>query len=704
MAVPALISALSTALRTSTLSMGRLSTAIDVSRAAGSTSAERLVNAQATMATGLGGIVGMLAQHIDSLTNEFLDYSTQAAKFGNSFDGVMQEQSASVGSLNDSIKNRFEVALKLNEQGLYGNNAELANLASIQQNLGINSERTIAALRANSLSTGLGSDSMNRLAAETVKLSTDYRVSTERLVAVIKDLQTSNENLALISGANAEAFNKGVMGLAAELGGGTDVTAQLTKFANLLASTDPTTMQRLAAAGLADVQQRIIQATSPTEIQAILKEAAQRAGGTFEMFESSVLAGAATVQQNFGRDLPAVTIALNTALREASQNVRNLSDAAAANVDPRDQLNKLLERAFDPLRQLFFDQVPKILTALTPAIELFSKMLSEVVVFITPFIETLVEITSVVISAAVAVFEFLKESQAFKLFLIGIVPALIAALLPPFILLTAALYSLVVAAVTLALPFIAIGAALYLLYKGAILVYETFETQLKPIVDQIVQFFSVFKADFVTVFEDLVTFGKALAVIFDEPQIALDSFVGLVQRLGAMILDIIFIAPKILSSVASAILDFLPDAIVPDALKEFAEGVPAALDGVTNSLRESSQKNMDSSKQALAKIEAEQQKSNATLDQISTNTKKEPATLPDYMNDLNLELEKAFQELLGINEQEGMLNALATVNETMEMVSQNINNQTQYIVQGNEVNNQVANNTRPRLTAIGDGG
>ena len=312
------------------------------------------------------------------------------------------------------------------------------------------------------------------------------------------------------------------------------------------------------------------------------------------------------------------------------------------------------------------------------------------------------DLTTSIISFTASIFEFINNIGGFKALLIASIPAIVAALTPPFIALVVGSFSLVAAFFSLAVailapltPFLLLGAAIFIIYK-------IFEDQLQPVVDAVVAAFVDLKDRFLGLFEAFKVLGKAISTLdFD---IIIDATLGFFVSIGSILLDALLFIPRVVSTLAAAILDWLPDAVVPDALQDFANQVPKYLDTVSDSVDAYGKKLTESNKAAIDKVSSEQSKANGTLQTIADNTAKEPATLPDYFNDLNSELELAFEKLLGINEQSTMINSLSTLNQSMDIVAGNIAMQTDYISLGAEASKQVANNTRPTLNPIGDGG
>jgi hypothetical protein len=721
MAVPLIISQLSNALGATTTGLGTMTSTMRAATAAGTTSSERIVNSQATLAQGIGGLVGMMATTFNALLNEFNDYTRQSSKFGDSFAGVMSEQNASVAQLNDSIANKFTIALALNNEGVFGNNKQLANLASIQNAAGQDFKATISTLKNNALATGLGTDSMNRLAEESVRLSTTYRVSSEQMVAAVQQLQQSNENLSLISGSDSEAITMAVQGLAAQSGGGTETVKAMTSFANLLTSTDPTKQAQVASLGLADLQQRLIQATDPTEIQSILKEANQRAIGVIDTLKGPFVAAGGAVQQAFGRDTIVNIQRFDNSLAMAAENARQQSElqkklAEATNpeerkrieaemakaVDPRQTIDNLLGRVFDPLKEVFFKFIPIIIESVVPAVEFFSNVLMQVADFVSPIINIFVELTTAVFSFVTNIFKFVDDFIGIKNILVALAPAIIVGLAPLFITLMGATLSLLLAFGSLAIAILT-PLAPFILIAGVIYgVYKLFEEELKPTLDGIIISFNSLKENFAGVFSSIAVFIRALGS-FNVDAI-IDSIQSVFFRILGVLFDAVMFVPKLMANLGNAIMEALPDWMVPDALKEFGNAVPKFLDDVSTGIKDSASQNLASAKEALQLQEDKTKEANSLLGEIAGNTKPPPSTLPDYFTDLNKELESAFSELLGLNGQTMIVNELQQLNENMNSVDKNIETQNSMVGEGNDISRQMANNAKPKLSGVGDGG
>ena len=98
-----------------------------------------------------------------------------------------------------------------------------------------------------------------------------------------------------------------------------------------------------------------------------------------------------------------------------------------------------------------------------------------------------------------------------------------------------------------------------------------------------------------------------------------------------------------------------------------------------------------------------QDDANENLEKIAENTR-QPVSLPDYLGDLNAELQSAFDTMLGVNDQTLMLQAIGNLGTTMQTVGDKIDGQTNVIGQGIDINKQVVSNTTPRSKPVGNGG
>jgi hypothetical protein len=405
---------------------------------------------------------------MERVFQEFLNFEKQANALGTTYKGVSQDQEKSIGKLNDTITNKFAIGLELTRQGLYGNNQELSKLSSYQKAVGISSAQTVETLKQNMLSGGLTTQAMNNLAKNTLDVGKTYQVSTEALIKTVEALKPTAENLALISGSSSEAVVAGVQALQGKLGGDENTGQILSQVANLLTSTNPAKMAEVAALGLADLRQELVQAKTPEKVEAILLDAASRTSSVFQSFRGNIAEGAAAMQGAFGAQTVSIFTQFQTALDTSSQKLRKLGEAP----DPLQRFDQIVARLFDPLKASFFALIDKLLPVISPIFELFGRFITALSEYFTPIIGVLADATAGLLSFIGGIFGFIESIGGFQILFTIALPAIVVALtaafftlIIPIVTATISFFSLAAATLAAAWPVLLIAAALYALYK-----------------------------------------------------------------------------------------------------------------------------------------------------------------------------------------------------------------------------------------------
>ena len=465
--LPAL-AAMRASLASATTATGTLSASLAAWRASGATQNQLAVAATGNLSVAFAAGIGRLVPAMEQLFNELLNFEKQANSLGSTFKGVSQDQQKSIGNLTDSIANKFAIGLELSRQGLYGNNQELAKLSSYQKAVGIESARTVETLKQNMLSGGLTTQAMNNLAKNTLDVGKTYQVSTEALIKTVEALKPTTENLALISGSSSQAVVAGIQSLQGKLGGDEKTGQILSQVANLLTSTNPTQMAEVAALGLADLRQELVQAKTPEKVEAILIDAANRTSSTFQSFRGNIAEGAAAMQGAFGAGTVATFTQFKTALDTSTQSLRKLGEAP----DPLKRFDQIIGRLLDPLKASFFGLVDKLLPVITPIFELLGRFVAAFADYFTPIVEVISGVFAAFTSLIGGIFGFIESIGGFQvLFTLFLPPIVVAVSMAFFGLIMSVLpviisfFSLSVATLAATWPVLLIAAALYGLYK-----------------------------------------------------------------------------------------------------------------------------------------------------------------------------------------------------------------------------------------------
>ena len=221
------------------------------------------------------------------------------------------------------------------------------------------------------------------------------------------------------------------------------------------------------------------------------------------------------------------------------------------------------------------------------------------------------------------------------------------------------------------------------------------------LLDAVVGIFVDMVPAIIDIFTPIVSFLTNLFVAL--LQFIVSFTTGLVLAGVTLLLDAFFIIPKFLISALVGILDSLPDFIKPDGLIEIGNAAVNGMNSVTDTLAEMRNDAFADSVEGFNNLGSKQDDANENLEKIAENTR-QPVSLPDYLGDLNAELQSAFDTMLGVNDQTIMLQAIGNLGTTMQTVGDKIDGQTNVIGQGIDINKQVVSNTTPRSKPVGNGG
>ena len=221
------------------------------------------------------------------------------------------------------------------------------------------------------------------------------------------------------------------------------------------------------------------------------------------------------------------------------------------------------------------------------------------------------------------------------------------------------------------------------------------------LLDAVIVIFTDMVPAIVDIFTPLVSFLGNLFV-------ALLQFVtffatGVVLAGVKLLVDAFFLIPKLIISALVGILDLLPDFMKPEGLIGIGNAAINGMNSISDTIGGLRNDAFAYSVEGFDNLGGKQDDANENLEKIAENTR-QPISLPDYLGDLNAELQSAFDTMLGVNDQTLMLQAIGNLGTTMQTVGDKIDGQTNVIGQGIDINKQVVSNTTPRSKPVGNGG
>lgn len=229
----------------------------------------------------LGGLTKAMA----GLTNQLkssMDFAMKADKasaaLGMTFEQTNDQLGGTMEGLRGDMNQRFAGAIAGMEAGLQGNTAGVAHLVNQQRLTGTQSAKTAKTFAKMEATLGNSRESTNKLAGLLPELGATWQVGTDLLVGAIDTLAKSfpAQKLAGMGTEVTQAFTT----LTAELG--PSMKGPMDSVMSMIMDTSMKGYENLTKLGIGNVREQLASAKTAAEAQSIIKDAIQKASGTFK--------------------------------------------------------------------------------------------------------------------------------------------------------------------------------------------------------------------------------------------------------------------------------------------------------------------------------------------------------------------------------------------------------------------------------------
>ena len=229
--------------------------------------------------------LGGLTKAMEGLTNQLkstMDFAMKADKasaaLGMTFEQTNDQLGGTMEGLRGDLNQRFAGAIAGMEAGLQGNTAGVAHLVNQQRLTGTQSAKTAKTFAKMEATLGNSRDSTNKLAGLLPELGATWQVSTDLLVGAIDTLAKSfpAQKLAGMGAEVTQAFTT----LTAELG--PSMKGPMDSVMGMIMDTSMKGYENLTKLGIGNVREQLASAKTAAEAQSIIKDAIQKASGTFK--------------------------------------------------------------------------------------------------------------------------------------------------------------------------------------------------------------------------------------------------------------------------------------------------------------------------------------------------------------------------------------------------------------------------------------
>jgi hypothetical protein len=229
--------------------------------------------------------LGGLTKAMEGLTNQLkstMDFAMKADKasaaLGTTFEKTNDQLGGTMEGLRGDLNQRFAGAIAGMEAGLQGNTAGVAHLVNQQRLTGTQSAKTAKTFAKMEATLGNSRESTNKLAGLLPELGATWQVSTDLLVGAIDTLAKSfpAQKLAGMGAEVTQAFTT----LTAELG--PSMKGPMDSVMSMIMDTSMKGYENLTKLGIGNVREQLASAKTAAEAQSIIKDAIQKASGTFK--------------------------------------------------------------------------------------------------------------------------------------------------------------------------------------------------------------------------------------------------------------------------------------------------------------------------------------------------------------------------------------------------------------------------------------
>ena len=229
----------------------------------------------------LGGLSKAMAGLTSQLKSS-MDFAMKADKasaaLGMTFEQTNDQLGGTMEGLRGDMNQRFAGAIAGMEAGLQGNTAGVAHLVNQQRLTGTQSAKTAKTFAKMEATLGNSRESTNKLAGLLPELGATWQVGTDLLVGAIDTLAKSfpAQKLAGMGTEVTQAFTT----LTAELG--PSMKGPMDSVMSMIMDTSMKGYENLTKLGIGNVREQLASAKTAAEAQSIIKDAIQKASGTFK--------------------------------------------------------------------------------------------------------------------------------------------------------------------------------------------------------------------------------------------------------------------------------------------------------------------------------------------------------------------------------------------------------------------------------------
>ena len=229
--------------------------------------------------------LGGLSKAMEGLTSQLkssMEFAMRADKasaaLGMTFEQTNDQLGGTMEGLRGDMNQRFAGAIAGMEAGLQGNTAGVAHLVNQQRLTGTQSAKTAKTFAKMEATLGNSRESTNRLAGLLPELGATWQVGTDLLVGAIDTLAKSfpAQKLAGMGTEVTQAFTT----LTAELG--PSMKGPMDSVMGMIMDTSMKGYENLTKLGIGNVREQLASAKTAAEAQSIIKDAIQKASGTFK--------------------------------------------------------------------------------------------------------------------------------------------------------------------------------------------------------------------------------------------------------------------------------------------------------------------------------------------------------------------------------------------------------------------------------------
>ena len=221
-----------------------------------------------------------LVEVVKGLTGAFDNYQKATTSIGVSFKDATDILAPAMEDLAGSFNTRFAAGLEALSAGLGTNSKGVIQLLNEQKLTNQNSKVTAKLFRDLQTTFGMSTEALNNLASKTTELANSYGMTSTALLKAVENLKQS-QPVALLTGMSDQLV-EATASLTSSFGPG--MQNEVTKFINTFLDPSFENMNKLALLGIEDMRERLVQAKTAGEAEALLRQAILKASQRVNSF------------------------------------------------------------------------------------------------------------------------------------------------------------------------------------------------------------------------------------------------------------------------------------------------------------------------------------------------------------------------------------------------------------------------------------